>query len=407
MRIIGFVEGAFPSKGGFGLVGVPTILASIAARGHHIALVVAGAATPGRERFVVSDLEHALARKEGSGTFGIVSFKAWRVWAFAPAIAWRASRYVRNADFVSLHSVYAFPVLVGFLLARLHGKPYGVWPHGVLGLVQRRVGVGTKRVYDAVLTRRLLQGASVLFYSAKREQEEAVSLGLTPPSVIIPDGIDAGEFANLPPRGQFREKYCSGYSGDLVIFLARLTAKKGIDLLIKAMTRVMAERPGTRLAIIGAPDPPAFMDRVHKWVQQSDLDSQIVITGPIVPSEKLQALADADVFVLPSEAENFGFSIFEAMASGVPVVVSDTLDYAGEIARAGAGLSVPREPDCFSKAICRLLDDPVLRAEMGGHGKTLAQAYSLERTGADLERTIESLVTCRPLPSDLTGQTAY
>ena len=78
--------------------------------------------------------------------------------------------------------------------------------------------------------------------------------------------------------------------------------------------------------------------------------------GLIVGEEKLHAFADADVFVLPSEAENFGFAVFEAMASRVPVVVSETLDYAAEWA-SGAGFAVRRDPDAFADAIVRLLGD--------------------------------------------------
>src|SRR5215469_10381979 len=190
MLIIGFAEGANPAKGGLGLVGVPLILGGLACRGHQVALVTSGGCTPGRERFLATTVDEALLRKEGAGAFGVVTFKAARAWAFAPAMLWRLNRHVRRADFVSLHSLYSFPVLAGYLLARFHRKPYGIWPHGVLARFQRKVSVKKKRVYDLLFVNRMLKNASVLFFSAEGERAEAADLGLSVPSVIVPDGFN-------------------------------------------------------------------------------------------------------------------------------------------------------------------------------------------------------------------------
>src|SRR5712671_6911664 len=169
MVIIGFMEGTNPARGGLGLVGVSTILGSVAARGHDVALVACGGITPGRERFLASSVDEALSRKEGAGSFGVVTFKAARAWAFCPALLWRLSRHVRRADFVSLHSLYSFPVFAGYVLARLHGVPYGLWPHGVLATVQRRVSARKKRWYNALIATPILKNAAVLFFSAVGE----------------------------------------------------------------------------------------------------------------------------------------------------------------------------------------------------------------------------------------------
>jgi glycosyltransferase involved in cell wall biosynthesis len=400
MLIIGFAEGANQAKGGLGLVGLTSIFASLADRGHHVALVMCGDCTPGRERFLATNVHEALSRKQGAGSFGVVTFKAARAWAFAPALFWRVNRDVRRADFVSLHSLYSFPVLAGYLLARFHGVPYGLWPHGVLASVQRRVSARKKRLYDSLIARSILRHAAVLFFSAVGERNDALSLRLNTPSVIIPDGMDLSEFAALPPRGRFRNKYLAEHRGPLVVSIGRLNAKKGLDLLIDAMTEVVRRRPSTRLAIIGPPDPPQFGQRVMNWLRKNNLESNTVVTGPLDPTEKLEALADADIFVSASEAENFGFSIFEAMASRVPVVVSDTLDYAGEIAQAGAGLATPRHCEHFADSILQLLDDPVLRSETGSKGILLAKRYSMQNTGLKFERTINNILIHRPVFAD-------
>src|SRR6516165_978124 len=166
MLIIGFAEGANSARGGLGLVGLTSILGGLAGRGHRVALIQCGDCTPGRERFLAATVDAALSRREGRGSFGVVTFKTARAWAFAPSMLWRLNRHVRGADFVSLHSLYSFPVFAGYLLARLNGVPYGLWPHGVLAPVQRKVSVRKKRIYDLLIGRSILNRASVLFFSA-------------------------------------------------------------------------------------------------------------------------------------------------------------------------------------------------------------------------------------------------
>lgn len=138
------------------------------------------------------------------------------------------------------------------------------------------------------------------------------------------------------------------------------------------------------------------------WIRESGIESHVVLTGSVVGEAKLEVMADGDVFVLPSQAENFGFSVFEAMASRVPVVVSDTLNYAEEIARSGAGVAAQRDPESFAAAILRLLEDPALRQQMGANGLQLARRYDSAETGIRIERVFESILQHRPLPADLT-----
>jgi glycosyltransferase involved in cell wall biosynthesis len=402
MKVLSFVEGANPRKGGLGLVGVPMIAKSLADCGHQEVLVIGGRVNPGQESFVQPDIATAAQKKNGPGSFGIVTFPSWSKWAFAPAILWRLCLYARDADFITLHSLYSFPVLAGYLLARLYRKPYGLWPHGVLLPVQRRISIGRKRIYDWLIARRILSQASMLFFAALGEREEAYKLGLTPPSVVIPHGFDAREFERLPPRGQFRAKYFDGHQGPLVLYLSRLNAKKGLDLLVKAFALVINQMPNARLAIVGSGDPPSFESEVKGWLHEHSVENRTVMPGLLVGQERLQAFADADVFVFPSEAENFGFAMFEAMASRVPVVVSDTLDYAAEVQRYESGLLVRRDPQEFANAIVRLLGDPDLRRSMGENGLQLAQAYSWETCGEKIERAIQCILQGKSLPADLT-----
>jgi len=355
-------------------------------------LNVGGRVSPGAERFVCADLERAIRQPSGAGTFGVVTYPAYGYWAWAPRIIWRLRAHAREADFITLHSLYSFPVLAGYLLARSCGTPYGLWPHGVLAPFQRRISAAKKRAYGLAVGRRILQHASVLFYSSSGEREEAVDLGLKNPSMVVPHGFDVREYSSLPPRGLFRDKYLQGREGPLILFLSRLNAKKGLDVLVQAFGMVLKEMPSALLAIVGAGDPPPFEGQVRGWVRQHGVEDRVVMPGLLIGEQKLMAFADADVFVLPSQTENFGFAMFEAMASRVAVVVSEGVHYADEIRRHGAGLAVPCEPEAFATAILKVARSSVLRKEMGKNGTRLAQNFSWDRSAEEYERCICSVL---------------
>jgi glycosyltransferase involved in cell wall biosynthesis len=383
-----------------GLVGVPGMGASLAARGHEVVLHVAGHPTRGWDGDLCDDIPSALAHQRGAGTFGIIPYPARGTWGFAPAI-WRAcSRWMATVDIVLLHSLYSFPVLAGYTLARRFGRPFVVCPHGARAPVQRQVSRGRKAIYDWAAVRPMLRTADAVVYSSVQERAAAAHPGAWTATAIVPEGFDAAAFAALPARGAFRSRFLPGHEGPVVLFLSRLNAKKGVDLLIRAFVDVARRRPDARLVIAGGPDPPAFAEQVARWVEEHGVADVTVLAG-YVP-DRAEALADADVFVLPSVAENFGYAAFEAMASRLPVVVSDTLDMAGEIAGSGGGLAVARTPAAVADAILRLLDDEALRSEMGEKGAVMARLYSWERYAERLERVLVSAVTATPLPSDIT-----
>lgn len=400
--MLGFCEGARADSGGIGLIGVPGIHAALAARGHRDALAIAGDPMPSAKSMLTSRLD-SVFDSDAESASGAVTFPAFGRWCFAPGMYHGAARAASRADFLTMHSIFSYPVLVGYLLARRFRKPYGVWPHGVLAPIQRQVSSGKKAVYNALISRRILDSAAVLFFSAPGEREEARDLGFTAPSLVIPHGIDVAQFAEPPEPDLFRRKYLAGHRGPVVLYLGRLNAKKGIDSLIAAMAHVLREEPGAKLVIAGGPDPPAFAENVARWIRAAGVEEATVVTGILDESDKRAAFADCDVFVMPSIAENFGFSMFEAMACRRAVVCSDTINYADEVRRHDAGLVVPRTPEAIAGAVVRLLRDPEYRAGVANRGFALANKYSWNACGERLETTIQCILTKRPFPSELSA----
>lgn len=396
LKIVLCAEGARVEMGGLGLVAVPHIARALAALGHKVVLEIFGPVIPGAEDFVTAD--HASAFQKD--LVGFTYPARWR-YEFAPRAVMPVQAHIARADFVMLHSLYSFAVLTGSLAARWHHKKYGLWPHGVLAPFQRTVSAGRKDVYNRLAANPILEHASVIFFNAVGEREETQALHLSAPSVIIPHGIDLGPFTHMPPRGLFRQRYLNGFDGALVLFLGRLNAKKGLDLLIQAMKTVHARFPEARLAIVGSGDPPEFTGQVATWIRNAQLQQVIVTPGLLMGNDKLGALADADVFVMPSHAENFSFALFEAMAARLPVVISDTLNFAPQVESMGAGRVVARDATAFAEALVELCAAPDKRHDMGARGAQLAARYSWNSVGSQMDRTIRAIVQNEPLPNDL------
>ena len=107
----------------------------------------------------------------------------------------------------------------------------------------------------------------------------------------------------------------------------------------------------------------------------------------LLGEDKLAALRDSDLFVLPSYSENFGIAVVEAMACGLPVVISNRVNIWREVAEAGAGVITDCEPSQVAEAILKLVDDRGLRMKMGKNGKRLVEEnFTWSRTA---ERMIE------------------
>ena len=242
--------------------------------------------------------------------------------------------------------------------ARQLGRPYIMTPHGMLdpwSLSQRRL---KKQLYLAWRLRKDLQRAAAIHFITEGERDLTRSLSLKAPSLVVPIGLDWSEFDPAPARGTFRSQYPAIGDRPMLLFLGRIHFKKGLDYLISAMERMANKR--AVLVIVG-PDSDGYRVEVERQIQSAGLGDRVIFTGILHGPARIAAMADADLFVLPSRQENFGVAVAEALAAGTPVVVSDRVNLHPEVSGAGVGAVTTLDAGHLAATLDAWLADEGLR----------------------------------------------
>jgi len=262
--------------------------------------------------------------------------------------------------------------------------PYVLRPLGTLsayGLAERRPWL--KRVSLAVIERPLLRRAAAVHCTSEAEaadvralvpQANAVVIALAVPEVAdAGDGCNGndtrGSAADAPP---FADVLGAASDGLLVLFLSRLDRKKNLECLLAAWPTVLQAQPHAQLVIAGAGEA-SYVATLRATAERWGAGASVQWVGYVEGRRKRALLEHAAVFVLPSFNENFGIAAVEALAAGVPCVLSEGVAVATEVVAAGAGLVVPAEPDALAGAIKGLLADAPQRGRMAKAARQLAR----------------------------------
>jgi glycosyltransferase involved in cell wall biosynthesis len=201
--------------------------------------------------------------------------------------------------------------------------------------------------------------------------------------------VDLDEFASPVTPGSFRRRFALP-SGRLVLFLGKLTLRKRLDVLARACARL---RRSDAWLVIAGNDMGAGAE-TRSLVRTLGLERRTVFTGLLRAQERLEALADADVLVYPSQHEIFGLVPLEALLSGTPVIVADDSG-CGEVVRAtGGGQVVPLgDADALARAIDGVLDEPSgWRAAVADAQVRVRATYGADVVCAQIEQLYGEIV---------------
>lgn len=311
-------------------------------------------------------------------------------------------RYLRGAvgrfDVVHIHSLWLYPQMAAFRESSGHGVPYIVSLHGTLAPQMRGRGRIRKSITSLLWQSEMLRNAAALHLTTDQELRLTSDIAPGVAREVVPVGLHTDRFSPGDPR-PFREKYLRGRAGPVVMFLGRVAAVKGIDVLIKAFARTSGNASEATLVVVG-PDDEGLVPGLRRLAGTLGVADRVVFTGPLFNEERRAALSAATVWVSASFTENFGVSIVEAMAMGLPTLITPNVNIAKDAESAGATVLARPEPEEFSAKLNQVLLDAELRVSISRRAGAFAHRFDWSEVAPALAEMYTAVSVREPLSTD-------
>lgn len=223
-----------------------------------------------------------------------------------------------------------------------------------------------------------LRRAATVHFTTEAERDEAnrLSVNFEDRSAVVPPPW-RGE-ATTPEMEEKADR-------PTVLYMSRLHPKKNVQGLLRAWAQVVADRPDAQLWVAGDGDD-AYVQRLHDTVATHDLGDSVSFLGFVSGDEKERVLWEAWAFALPSHQENFGVAVLEAVAAGLPVVMSNEVQLRSFVESHDLGVVVDRtDPAAIAAGLRSVLSDDAGRRRVAEEGPAAVQkTFSLGRVGEQL-----------------------
>ncbi len=302
---------------------------------------------------------------DGPDAACVSSFPA-RVHALGPArshygysaalVPW-LRRHAGEFDAVVVHGVWQYHSLAVWRALRGGPTPYFVYFHGMLDPWFKRAHPLKhlkKWLYWPWADYRVARDANAVLFTALDEQHLAAQsfwLYRVKPAVVG-YGLACGVPPDEGQAARFHAAFPATQGKRLVLFLARLHPKKGCDLMIEAFARHARLDQDAHLVMAG-PDQAGLRAGLDAQVAALGIADRVTWTGMLQGDLKWGALRAADVFALPSHQENFGIAVVEALAAGLPVLISERVNIWREVVADEAGFAAPDSADGMAAMLAR------------------------------------------------------
>jgi glycosyltransferase involved in cell wall biosynthesis len=352
LRVIATVD---PATGG-PVAGLRAITPALAELGHTSEFLTVDQPTDDYLQSFVGPV-HAMGPARGS-------------YSYSPRLHRWLERHLAQYDAIIVHGLWQdLGRTIHALCRQPNLPPYFVMPHGMLDPTLRRtypVKHVKKLLYWLLVERRVLRDARAVLFTCEEERRLA---RLTFPDYrceerVVGYGAAAPREVSRDSQIPWAERCPAVVKKNYIVFLGRIHSKKGVDLLLRAYARWLAENPpATRaalpdLVLAGPCLDDAYLAALQKLAVQKNVAERVHWTGMLTGAAKWAALEGAEAFVLPSHQENFGVAVAESLAVGTPVLISDRVNIWREVAQDRAALVEPDSEEGTLRLLRRWLQLP-------------------------------------------------
>lgn len=395
MRILKVTQAYFPflDRGG-PAVKVHALAGGLARRGHSVTVLTADL---GLRKLAAPGLPAERQKwgwrvREESGVEVIYLYTRarYRALTLNPSVLRFCAGSLRGFDLAHIYGLYDLLGPAVGSACRRRGIPYVLEPMGMSLPIIRSLRL--KRTYHTLLGQQLMRGARRLIATSEQEAKELIAEGISASQVIVRrNGVAAPPV--LPEPGSFRRQWEIPADASLILFLGRLVSKKSPDLLLEAFARWRAgagQGLACRLVLAGPDEKDGYLEKLKENARNLRVSEHVFFMGSLYGDAKWAAYRDADVFVLPSQNENFGNTAGEAIACGTPVIVTDRCGIAAMI-EGRAGLVIPYGAEPLEAALRQMLGDKAVREHFRSGCAEVARGLSWDEPLSQMENLYAQL----------------
>lgn len=283
-------------------------------------------------------------------------------------------------DVIHAHGLWGMTGIYAARAKAVHKNKLIVSPHGMLADDALRYSPWRKKIFSVLLQNRALAAADLFHATSAAEVDDIRRAGWMQPVALIPPGIEVADAQVTAPQ-KLR----------MILYVGRIHPIKRLGDMLDVWRELSQQHPLWRIRIVG-PDDSAEALYLKKRIVLEKLE-RINIEPPLFGVDKATAYAEADLFVLPTQSENFAMVVAEALAHGVPVICSKGAPWADlETERCGWWTDIGPEPLRVAMNTALQLPRPILR-QMGARGRAwMARDFSWSSVAQKLDRTYQWLV---------------
>jgi glycosyltransferase involved in cell wall biosynthesis len=282
-------------------------------------------------------------------------------------------QHVADYDLVHVHAVFSHSVYAAARACQRHQVPYIVRPLGSLEPWCIRQKPVRKFLAWHLFFHRALIRATAIHYTTEQERDLCEQPLALRNGIVVPNGVE-DPILDVTANGSFRRTLGLNIGTPFLLALSRLHPKKGIELLLTVFAKMKASGQLADWHLVIAGDGDArYAARLRALAESSQAARFVHWTGWLEGQNKLDVLAEADLFVLSSFQENFGIGALEAMACGTPVLVSEHVGLATDVRQQRAGWVVDLNPEDLRRGLLEATADAAELATRGAAARALVR----------------------------------
>ncbi|WP_392534638.1 glycosyltransferase [Nostoc sp. C117] len=334
----------------------------------------------------------------------LVEYKQVPIWFFSRfsptvklvreyAFSWQLTTWLWNNisqyDILHIHAVFSYASTMAMAIARRKNIPYIVIPHGLLSEWSLQQSTYRKQIYMRLIEQANLNHSQAIHLTSKLEQQEVAQLKLNAPSFVLPHGLSEPT-PIFNARNLLRQHLQVAADEPVILFLSRLHPKKGLDYLIPALGKLTHHRFTFAIAGSGSEEYEA---EIESALVANGIRDRTHFTGFVVGEIKNLLIQGSDLFALTSHAENFGLVVLEALAVGVPVLVTPGVALAAVVQEHQLGYVPQLDVLAIAKAVEEYLTYPQVGKDMGDRARQMIrEQYTWDKVAAKMVGIYQGII---------------